>query len=114
MARKATGQVIESTGQWGRTFAIRFRAYRQRHYLTLGTVAEGWTRQRAEQELANVMADVRRGLWRPPEPELEVTPPRTEPTFHGFASEWFDGHRRELRSTTEADYRWRLENHLLP
>jgi integrase len=114
MARKPAGQVIELTRQRGRTFALRFRAYGRRHYLTLGSVEEGWTRGRAEQELANVMADIRRGIWRPPEPERELAGPRPEPTFHRFASEWFEAHRGELRPTTQADYRWRLENHLLP
>jgi integrase len=114
MAPKATGQVIEWRGHQGHTFAIRFRAYGQRQYLTLGTAEEGWTRRKAEQELANVLADVRRGIWRPPEPERELPAPRPEPSFHGFASEWFDAHHRELRPTTQADYRWRLENHLLP
>ena len=94
MAPKASGQVIESMGQEGRTFAVRFRAYGQRHYLTLGTAEAGWTRRKAELELANVMADVRRGIWRPPEPEHAVSAPRPEPSFHGFASEWFDAHRR--------------------
>ena len=100
MAPKASGQVIESMGQEGRTFAVRFRAYGQRHYLTLGTAEAGWTRRKAELELANVMADVRRGIRRLPEPEHEVSAPWPEPSFHGFASEWFDAHRRELRSTT--------------
>ena len=69
MARKATGQVVEREGKRGRTYALRFRAYGQRQYVTLGTAEEGWTRQRAEVELENVLADVRRGIWRSPEPE---------------------------------------------
>ncbi len=113
MAPKATGQVIEWTGQQGRTFAIRFRAYGRRHHLTLGTVQEGWTRRRAEEELANILADARRGIWRPPErAEREEPPP--DPSFHEFSSRWFDSHRRELQATSESDYRWRLSNHLLP
>lgn len=34
MARPATGQVLERQGKRGRTFAIRFRAYGQRQYVT--------------------------------------------------------------------------------
>jgi hypothetical protein len=69
MARPATGQVIERDGKRGRTFALRFRAYRHREYVSLGTAADGWDRASAEQELANVMADVRRGILKPPVPE---------------------------------------------
>lgn len=72
MARKATGQVVEREGKRGRTYALRFRAYGQRQYVTLGTAEEGWTRRKAELELENVLADVRRGIWRPPEPEPVV------------------------------------------
>lgn len=43
MARRSTGQVVELERQDGRTFALRFRAYAKRRYLTLGTSAEGWT-----------------------------------------------------------------------
>ena len=58
MARKATGQVNEPRD--GRAWAIRFRAYGKRRYVTLGTGEEGWTRQRAEAELRHVLADVDR------------------------------------------------------
>src|SRR4051812_48312445 len=68
MARPLTGAIIESEGRDGRIYALRFCAYGRRRYGTLGS--EGWTRQRAEQELANVLADVRRGIWRP----LDVVP----------------------------------------
>ena len=33
----------------GRVYALRFRAYGKRRYLTLGTSDEGCTRQRAEE-----------------------------------------------------------------
>ena len=87
MARPATGAVVQSkTG----AYALRFTAYSERRYVTLGTEAEGWTRDRAEAELQNVMADVRRGRWTPPHPAVEsVTAPTDDSTFHVFASEWF-------------------------
>ena len=66
MARAATGQIVERKRKAGTTFAIRFRAYGKREFITLGTTADGWTRARAETELLNVLADVRRGFWRPP------------------------------------------------
>src|SRR2546421_12221332 len=51
MARQAKGQVIERRWPSGVTYALRFLAYGSRHYLTLGSAEEGWTRARAEQEL---------------------------------------------------------------
>src|SRR5436305_12227026 len=98
MARKATGQVVERRREQGTTYGLRFRAYGERHYLTLGTDAEGWDRRRGEEELENVLADVRRGIWRPPEraePEL-----RREPTFHEFASEWLAAYAPGLAQGT--------------
>ena len=70
MARPPCGQVLDREGKRGKTFAIRFRAYGTRQYVTLGTADEGWTHATAEQELANVLADVRRGIWRPAEPRV--------------------------------------------
>ena len=59
-----------------------------------------------------MLADVRRGIWRPTEPQ-EATERVPEPTFHEFASEWFDGPEREGAEKTLA-VRWQLSNHLLP
>jgi integrase len=114
MARKPTGQVLERDGARGTTFALRFRAYGKRRYVTLGGDWEGWTRQRAEVELENVLADVRRGIWREPDPAPVIEEPRPEPTFHQFASEWFEGKRPELKPRTAEDYEWALTHHLLP
>lgn len=66
MAKKASGEVLVRDWKAGRGFALRFSAYGRRRYLTLGFESDGWTRPRAEEELANVLADVRRGLWVPP------------------------------------------------
>ena len=113
MAARARGTVLER--RRGRTiiFALRFRAYGKRRYLTLGSNRDGWTRQKAEEELQNVLADVRRELWRPPLPETDET--IEEPTFHEFASEWFEAFKDEgVRATTLQDYEWQLCHHLLP
>lgn len=59
MPRQPTGQVIEPTG--GRAWALRFRAYGKRRYLTLGSANDGWTRQRVEAELRHVLAGGRAG-----------------------------------------------------
>jgi integrase len=115
MARAAKGEVIVHERRSGRTFALRFRAYGKRRYLTLGTAEEGWTRRKAAEELENVLADVRRGIWRPPQPAPAVAEPDSELTFHEFASDWLDGLRNEgLSPSTLATYEWELSNHLLP
>jgi integrase len=113
MARPATGQVVEKVTQEGVKFALRFRAYGKRRYVTLGTAEDGWTRRRAEDELQNVLADVRRGRWQAHEP-TEPKARREAATFHEFSSEWLDGRRNELRPRTIDDYEWALSHHLLP
>src|SRR5215208_3130222 len=112
MPPKPTGEVIERERAGGRVFALRFRAYGRRHFVTLGGAADGWTRAKAEAELRHVLADVERGLWVPDADRTIAAPP--SPTFHEFASEWLEARRPELRESTLADYTWQLSNHLLP
>jgi integrase len=111
MPRKATGQIIPPKD--GRGWAIRFRAYGKRRLVTLGTSEEGWNRQKAEEALRHVLADVDRGIWQPHEPQ-PVEAPADMPTFHEFASEWIEARRAELRPRTIKDYEWALSHHLLP
>ena len=120
MGRSRDGQVLERRWKHGRGYALRFIAYGQRRYLTLGSQRDGWTRERAEQELANVAADVRRGTWIPP--DRNRTPPRgactqgpeVEPTFHGFASRWLADRQGEVSPATHRYDHWALAYHLLP
>lgn len=115
MPRPATGQVIERQTRSGVTsYALRFRAGGRRQFLHLG-YAPTWTRKRAEEELLNVMADVRRGTWRPPEREPEPVPVAEPPTFHAFASEWLAARELDgLKPRTIEHLRWTLTDHLLP
>ena len=114
VAPKATGEVLERRRDGSVVYALRFRAYGKRRYLTLGTKAEGWSHTRANEELQNVLADVRRGLWRPPVARFEATL-EEDRTFHEFASEWFEAMRNEgLARNTLLDYEWQLTHHLLP
>ena len=115
MARKPTGQLYEMKRKSGTTFAARIRAHGGRHYVTLGRSEDGWSRTRAEEELANLMADVRRGIWKPPRAETPPAEPRPEPTFHEFASEWYARRQAEgLRPRSLEYLRWALSDHLLP
>ena len=56
MARQA-GEVLERCWKRGRGYALRFHAYGERRYLSLGFEGDGWTRHRAEEELQNLMAE---------------------------------------------------------
>jgi integrase len=113
MARRATGQVIAPNGSRQRSWAIRFHAYGQRRYVNLGRAEDGWTQRRTEEALANILADVRRGIWQPDRVE-EPEAPKVEPTFHQFASEWLRAREPELAPKTIETYRWVLSHHLLP
>ena len=111
MARKATGEVIPPKGKQ-RSFAIRFTANGSHRSVTLGRPEDGWNRQRAEAELERTLAQVKLGQWQPPS-KVEA-PPADEPSFHEFASQWFERHRPEWRERTVEDYQWALSHHLLP
>lgn len=111
MARPATGKVIEHQGSDGRTYrSLRFTAYGKRRFVSLGTVTAG----EAERELRHVLADVERGAWTPGA-DVEAPPePEPIPTLHQYAEEWWTRNERRFAPATQADYRWRLESHLLP
>lgn len=115
MPRPTTGQVI-TTGQGDDLrFAVRFRAYGQRRYVTLGRAGDGWTRAKAERELRGILADVERGIWQPARPEAPAVPEMREmPSFHVFASEWFEARKGEWSERGAASYRALLASHLLP
>ncbi|MEA2390214.1 MAG: integrase [Solirubrobacteraceae bacterium] len=113
MAKPATGQVIEAARKKGRVYSIRFRVGGKRHQVTLGAATDGWSRAAAEAELQNVLADVRRGIWKPPNPEPEVGLERTW-TFHEWATKFLDDRRPHLRPRSIESWEWALSNHLLP
>lgn len=114
MPRRATGQIRDKKlSGGGRSFALRFRAYGKREYVYLGTSEDGWDREGAQDELDDILADVRRGKWLPNNATRADAPP-DEPTFHEFASRWLEERKPELRPRTVEDYQWALSYHLLP
>jgi integrase len=111
MPRAPAGQVLRrQNGMW----ALRFLAYGRREYVTLGSTDEGWTRARAQTELQNILADLRRGIWRPAEPDPDVPDTDPDPKFREFATEWFEANTDEWAESTALDYEWQLTHHLLP
>lgn len=115
MAARSQGQVVERRWKSGRGYALRFMAYGERRYLSLGLESEGWSRSRAEEELQNVLADVRRGIWVPPS---RGAPRREEaageaPLFGPFANQLLDSRRAQVGEQTLQAEEWAL-SHLLP
>ena len=100
--RRSTGGVVVRGKPGDRTYAIRFRALGRRRQITLGTTAEGWTHKKAEDELENVLADVRRGMWRPPEQDVDVEPEEatSEKDFATFAEQWYERGRLQWAGRT--------------
>jgi integrase len=107
MAKPATGQVVERDGKNGVRYALRFRAYGGRHYITTNAAS----REAAEKQLGHLLADVERGIWKPPSSAPVAERPAEDPQFWMFAREWFD--RREADSLdpdTIADFEWSLKH----
>jgi integrase len=113
MSRRSTGHVIERSGPRGKVFALRFHAYGERRYLTLGSPAEGWTRGRAREEMDNVLADVRRGtwVWRRRRARTGLDARRT--TFGSFARRLVAERKGEVSDSQIVNQEWTL-GHLLP
>ncbi len=109
--RPATGNILKPTEKQP-CFALRFTAYGNREYLTLGRPEDGWTLLMAERELATVLRQVELGTWKPP--RRQPPQPQTAARFLGFASDWFALKRFEVEPTTASSYRNDLTNHLLP
>ena len=107
MARPATGTIIERRNAAGRTSrTLRFNVNGRKRTVALGPV----TRIEAEERLRHELADVERGLWKPPAVERVQA---DVPTFHAYAEEWWRLTEGHLSQNTKADYKWRLEKHLL-
>jgi integrase len=118
MSRRPEGKVVERHWKAGRGYALRFTAYGERRYLTLGLETEGWDRGKAEDELQNVLADVRRGLWVPPRASRrEGSPndeaPRGMPLFGPFAEGIVSSRRGQVSPDTVRLDQWAL-SHLNP
>jgi integrase len=118
MATRPKGQVLERSWKSGRGYALRFVAYGERQYLTLGLETEGWTHRRAEEELQNILADVRRGIWIPPDKHRRAgngdDGTADEVTLFGpFARGLVAAREREVSENTHGYQQWAL-SHLLP
>src|SRR5437867_3290991 len=104
MARPPTGSVVARPGKDGLTYALRFRAYGRRQYVT----TKAATREEALVELEETLVLVKRGLWKSPAPAAAVEVVVEEPTFRVYASEWVERRRHEVDERTVEHWRWAL------
>jgi integrase len=108
VARPARGQVVERRGKRGIVYALRFRAYGKRHHVT----TDARSRAEAEIELANILADVRRGIWRRRVELPEPVAPQEEPIFWDLARGYVDRRSHEVDERTAEHWEWALNSHL--
>jgi len=118
LEERCENNVIERPFGGSKVFALRFRAYGRRRYLTLGTPDEGWTRRRGEEEMDVIRAEVERGTWVPPPPRHRAAfddRGRGEDAapFGSFARSQIKERRSEVRPATSGYWDWALR-HLLP
>ncbi|HET8956338.1 MAG TPA: site-specific integrase [Solirubrobacterales bacterium] len=117
MAARQKGEVLERNWKSGRGYALRFRAYGEREYLTLGFESDGWTYQRATEELENILADVRRGIWVSPkkkrQSDAEADEENAETIFGPFARRLVASRKGQVSDNHLAFMEWAL-GHLQP
>lgn len=117
MASRATGEVKVREWKSGRGYALRFHAYGERQYVTLGFERDGWNWEKADEELQNVLADVRRGLWVPATKRKRRGAEEGEcgevPLFGGFASGLVAEREGQVAEKTTTHEKWAL-GHVLP
>ena len=118
MAERKEGEVKVRDWKAGRGYALRFRAYGERQYVTLGYEHEGWNWDKAEEELQNILADVRRGLWVPPAKRKprgasDKGQPDQVPTFGPFATGLTKAREGQIAEKTTKHEKWAL-GHLNP
>lgn len=117
MVKGSAGQVLERRRRGGTIYALRFRAYGERHYLTLGGETEGWTRGRAEEELRCVLADAECGVCVSPlrrsRPGWAPGPRGAIPDLGPFATALIASRQGQVAAGTFEYLRWGLA-HLMP
>lgn len=123
MAAKAKGEVIETPLKGGISFALRFPAYGERPYVTLGFDHEGWDRESAQDKLDDILAEVQLGIYVPPKKkrhrQSEADAAATDASEHEvvyfgpFAIDLVKSRKGQVSERTTKDEEWAL-GHLLP
>jgi hypothetical protein len=113
MPRRATGRIEPHVWADGRTvtFRLKVRAHGQRYTITLGTNHAGWSTERAQVELEQIMGQIGRGTWEPPHKRATVANDLDrDETLLVTAYRWWQRRKTELAATTQLDYKWRLDH----
>jgi integrase len=113
MPRRVTGRI--ELHEWADdrtvTFRLKVRTQGKRHTISLGTNHEGWSMERAQVELEQIMRQIERGTWEPPtRREAAQNDLDHGETVRATAYRWWQRRKTELASNTELDYKWRLEH----
>jgi len=116
MARPNTGEVTERAWKDNKTvtFGARLYAYGRRHRLVFGTNLQGWNDVRAEIELEDILQQVERGTWVPPQKrtsvvQKEVARPDGHQLFGPFARKVIEAKKSYgLDDDTISDLEWKL------
>ncbi len=129
MARRPTGTIdIEVRANGTRAFRLRFRVHGERHSVFLHERRDcacgcggGWTERTARQELDNVLARVKAGIWERPKVEPHVAKAFTVvPTFRDYSSCWLKAKlegligEKPIAKSTYNGYLTALTQHLWP
>ena len=128
MGEAGTGIVeVRELTDGKRAFRLRFMTHGRRELVTLhersgcGCGCGGdWTEPAARNELGNVLARVRAGVWQPSRLQATTRKQASRLTFHEYASDWLQAKaegvlgEKPIDTSSYADYRWRLSCHLLP
>ena len=113
MARESTGQVSNARASEASPTPPAYAPTANRHYISLGYSWEGYTRrQRGNRAAEHPRRHPPRHLAAATARACAHTP--EDPTFHEFASQWFESRRHEVSPRSVEDYRWALTRHLLP
>ncbi len=115
MPRRATGRIELHEWADGRTvtFRLKVRPDGKRYTISLGTNHEGWSMERAQVELEQVMRRIERGTWEPPTTtEAAQNDLDRGETVRATAYRWWQRRKTELADNTELDYKWRLDHAL--
>ena len=99
MPRRATGRIEPHDWADGRTvtFRLKVRAHGQRYTITLGSNHAGWSMERAQVELEQIMGQIERGTWEPPKKGAAVANELDrDETLRVTAYRWWQRRRTEL------------------
>lgn len=116
MGRPNSGEVTQRPWQDGKTvtFGARLYAYGRRHRLVFGTNRQGWNEVRAEIELEDILQQVERGTWVPPQKrtsvvQKQVARPDGHQLFGPFARNVIEAKKsHSLDEDTINDLEWKL------